>query len=158
MQKINTCLWVDGQAEQAVAFYLSVFPKAKAGKVMRWGDVGPGPKGSVLTASFEIDGQQFTCLNGGPEYKFTPAVSFMIPCDSQQEVDAYWDKLLADGGQPSACGWLTDKFGVSWQVTPVGLMEMLMDKDQARANRVMEAMMQMVKLDIATLKKAYDAS
>lgn len=158
MQKLNTFLWFDGQAEQAVAFYLSVFPKAKAGKVMRWGDVGPGPKGSVLTASFELNGQEFTAMNGGPEYKFTPAISFMIPCETQQEVDEYWDKLLAGGGQPSACGWLTDKFGVSWQVTPVGLMEMLMDKDQARANRVMEAMMKMIKLDLPTLKKAYEAS
>ncbi len=158
MQSINTFLWFDGQAEEAVAFYLSVFPKAKAGKVMRWGDVGPGPKGSVLTASFELNGHEFTAMNGGPQYKFTPAVSFMIPCDTQQEVDSYWDKLLAGGGQPSACGWLTDKFGVSWQVTPVGLMEMLMDQDQAKANRVMEAMMKMVKLDIATLRNAYDAS
>ena len=157
MQKLVTFLWFDGQAEDAVNFYLSVFPKAKAGKVLRWGDVGPGPKGSVLTASFELAGQEFTALNGGPQYKFTPAVSFMIPCDTQQEVDDYWSKLLAGGGQPSACGWLTDRFGVSWQVTPVGLQEMLMDKDQAKANRVMEAMMKMVKLDIAVLKCAYDA-
>ena len=112
----------------------------------------------MLTASFEIDGQQFTAMNGGPQYKLTPAISFMIPCETQQEVDDYWNKLLADGGQPSACGWLTDKFGVSWQVTPVGLMEMLMDKDQARANRVMEAMMKMIKLDLPTLKRAYDAA
>jgi predicted 3-demethylubiquinone-9 3-methyltransferase (glyoxalase superfamily) len=158
MQKINTFLWFDGQAEQAVAFYLSVFPKAKAGKVLRWGDVGPGPKGSVLTASFELMGQEFTAINGGPQYKFTPAISLMIPCDTQQEVDDYWNKLLAGGGEPSACGWLTDKFGVSWQVTPVGLLEMLMDKDQAKANRVMAAMMEMVKLDIPTLRKAYEAS
>jgi predicted 3-demethylubiquinone-9 3-methyltransferase (glyoxalase superfamily) len=158
MNRFTTFLWFDGQAEQAVAFYLSVFPNAKAGRVLRWGDVGPGPKGSVLTMEFELFGQQFTAMNGGPEYKFTPAVSFMIPCETQQEVDRYWDKLLADGGQPSACGWLTDKFGVSWQVTPVVLPQMLMDKDQAKANRVMEAMMKMVKLDIATLKKAYDAS
>ena len=155
MQKINTFLWFDGQAEQAVAFYLSVFPQAKSGKVMRWGDTGPGPKGSVLTASFELMGQEFTALNGGPQYKFTPAVSFMIPCETQQEVDGYWDKLLAGGGQPSACGWLTDRFGVSWQVTPVGLQEMLTDKDPAKANRVMEAMMKMVKLDLAELKRAY---
>jgi predicted 3-demethylubiquinone-9 3-methyltransferase (glyoxalase superfamily) len=160
MQKLNTFLWfeVAGQAEQAVAFYLSVFPKSKAGKVLRWGDVGPGPKGSVLTADFEIDGHKFTAMNGKSEYKFTPAVSFMIPCETQQEVDYYWDKLLADGGQTMACGWLTDKFGVSWQVTPAALMDMLMDKDQAKANRVMEAMMKMIKLDLPTLKKAYDAS
>jgi predicted 3-demethylubiquinone-9 3-methyltransferase (glyoxalase superfamily) len=158
MQKLNTFLWFDGQAEAAVNFYLSVFPQAKAGKVLRWGDTGPGPKGAVRTASFELNGQEFTALNGGPEYKFTPAVSFMIPCETQQEVDGYWNKLMADGGQPSACGWLTDKFGVSWQVTPVVLQEMLMDRDQARANRVMAAMMKMVKLDIATLQQAYDAS
>lgn len=158
MQKIKTFLWFDGQAEEAVNFYLSVFPQAKAGKVLRWGDVGPGPKGSVLTASFELDGDEFTAINGGPQYKFTPAVSFMIPCETQQEVDHYWSTLLAGGGEASACGWLTDRFGVSWQVTPVGLQDMLMDKDPAKANRVMEAMMKMVKLDIATLRRAYDAS
>jgi two-component system sensor histidine kinase QseC len=157
MQKLNTFLWFDGQAEQAVAFYLTVFPKAKAGKVLRWGDVGPpAKKGSVLTMDFEIDGQRFTAMNGGPEQKITPGVSFMIPCETQQEVDAYWDKLLAGGGKTMACGWLTDRFGVSWQVTPVGLQEMLMDQDAAKANRVMEAMMKMIKLDLPTLQRAYD--
>ena len=158
MQKISPFLWFDGQAQEAVAFYLSVFPHAKAGKVMRFGDAGPGPKGSVLTASFELDGQEFTAINGGPEYKFTPAISFMIPCDTQQEVDDYWRKLTADGGQPVQCGWLTDKYGVSWQVTPVVLRDMLMDKDPARANRVMQAMMKMVKIDIAALERAYDTA
>ena len=157
MQKINTFLWFDGQAEEAVKFYLSVFPQAKAGKVMRWGDTGPGPKGSVLTTSFELAGQEFTAINGGPQYKFTPAVSFMILCDTQQEVDDYWHQLTADGGQPVQCGWLTDKYGVSWQVTPVVLREMLMDKDPARANRVMQAMMTMVKIDIAALERAQTA-
>lgn len=157
MQKIGLFLWFDGQAEQAVNFYLSVFPQAKTGKVLRFGDAGPGPKGSVLTASFELDGQEFTAINGGPKYKFTPAISFMIPCDTQQEVDDYWNKLTADGGQPVQCGWLTDKYGVSWQVTPVVLRDMLMDKDPARANRVMQAMMTMVKIDIAALRRAYDA-
>ena len=158
MQKISPFLWFDGQAQEAVAFYLSVFPHAKAGKVMRFGDAGPGPKGSVLTASFELDGQEFTAINGGPEYKFTPAISFMIPCDTQQKVDDYWRKLTADGGQPVQCGWLTDKYGVSWQVTPVVLRDMLMDKDPARANRVMQAMMKMVKIDIAALERAYDTA
>ena len=158
MQKISPFLWFDGQAQEAVAFYLSVFPHAKAGKVMRFGDAGPGPKGSVLTASFELDGQEFTAINGGPEYKFTPAISSMIPCDTQQEVDDYWRKLTADGGQPVQCGWLTDKYGVSWQVTPVVLRDMLMDKDPARANRVMQAMMKMVKIDIAALERAYDTA
>ena len=158
MQKINTFLWFDGQAEEAVKFYLSVFPQAKAGKVMRWGDTGPGPKGSVLTTSFELAGQEFTAINGGPQYKFTPAVSFMILCDTQQEVDDYWHQLTADGGLPVQCGWLTDKYGVSWQVTPVVLREMLMDKDPARANRVMQAMMKMVKIDIAALEQAQTAA
>jgi len=158
MQKLNNFLWFNDQAEQAVEFYLSVFPGSKTGRVLRWGNTGPGKKGSVLTIEFELLGQQFTAMNGGPDYQFNPAISFMIPCDTQQEVDGYWSKLMAGGGKEMQCGWLTDKFGVSWQVTPVVLQEMLLDKDQAKADRVMQAMMKMVKLDIATLKKAYDAS
>ena len=158
MQKISPFLWFDGQAEEAVNFYLSVFPHAKASKVLRFGDAGPGPKGAVLTASFELDGQEFTAINGGPEYKFTPAISFMIPCDTQQEVDDYWRKLTAGGGEPVQCGWLKDKYGVSWQVTPAVLRDMLLDKDPARANRVMRAMMKMVKIDIAALQRAYDTA
>ena len=158
MRKLNTFLWFDGQAEQAVPFYLSVFPDGKSGRVLRWGGTGPGKPGSVLTIEFELFGQQFTAMNGGPEYKFDAAISFMIPCETQEEVDRYWSMLTADGGKEVQCGWLTDKFGISWQVTPIVLQEMLLDKDQAKADRVMLAMMKMVKLDIATLKKAYDAS
>ena len=157
MQKISTCLWFNGQAEAATDFYLSVFKNARKTDVLRWGDVGPGPKGSVLTCSFELDGREFIALNGGPEFKFTPAISLVVNCETQAEVDHCWDKLL-DGGQPMECGWLTDKFGISWQVTPTMLPRLLMDKDTAKANRVMAAMMKMVKLDIAALQQAADAS
>ena len=156
MQKISTCLWFNGQAEAAMDFYVSIFKNAKKTDVLRWGDVGPGPKGSVLTCSFELDGREFVALNGGPEFKFTPAISLVVNCETQAEVDHYWDKLL-DGGKPMECGWLTDKFGISWQVTPTMLPRLLMDKDTAKANRVMAAMMKMVKLDIATLRQAADA-
>ena len=156
MQKISTCLWFDGQAEEAMNFYVSIFKNAKKTDVLRWGDVGPGPKGSVLTCSFELDGREFMALNGGPQFKFTPAISLVVNCETQAEVDHYWDKLL-DGGKPMECGWLTDKFGISWQVTPTMLPRLLMDKDTAKANRVMAAMMKMVKLDIATLQQAADA-
>jgi len=156
MQKISTCLWFNGQAEAAMDFYVSIFKNAKKTDVLRWGDVGPGPKGSVLTCSFELDGREFVALNGGPEFKFTPAISLVVNCETQAEVDHYWDKLL-DGGKPMECGWLTDKFGISWQVTPTMLPRLLMDKDTAKANRVMAAMMKMVKLDIATLQQAADA-
>jgi len=156
MQKISTCLWFDGQAEEAMNFYVSIFKNAKKTDVLRWGDVGPGPKGSVLTCSFELDGREFMALNGGPQFKFTPAISLGVNCETQAEVDHYWDKLL-DGGKPMECGWLTDKFGISWQVTPTMLPRLLMDKDTPKANRVMAAMMKMVKLDIATLQQAADA-
>ena len=156
MQKISTCLWFDGQAEEAMNFYVSIFKNAKKTDVLCWGDVGPGPKGSVLTCSFELDGREFMALNGGPQFKFTPAISLGVNCETQAEVDHYWDKLL-DGGKPMECGWLTDKFGISWQVTPTMLPRLLMDKDTPKANRVMAAMMKMVKLDIATLQQAADA-
>ncbi|HEY4068156.1 MAG TPA: VOC family protein [Burkholderiaceae bacterium] len=156
MNKIYPCLWFDGQAEQAMKFYLGIFPNAKVTDTLLWGDVGPGPKGSLLTCSFELDGQAFMALNGGPQYQFTPAISLVVNCETQAEVDRYWDKLL-DGGQAMACGWVTDKFGVSWQITPTMLPKLLMDPDAAKAGRVMAAMMQMVKLDIATLQKAADA-
>jgi len=156
MQKMSTCLWFNGQAEAAMDFYVSIFKNAKKTDVLRWGDVGPGPKGSVLTCSFELDGREFVALNGGPEFKFTPAISLVVNCETQAEVDHYWDKLL-DGGKPMECGWLTDKFGISWQVTPTMLPRLLMDKDTAKANRVMAAMMKMVKLDIAALQQAADA-
>jgi predicted 3-demethylubiquinone-9 3-methyltransferase (glyoxalase superfamily) len=154
MQKVTPFLWFDNQAEEAVNLYVSIFPNSKMLKVLRYGEAGPGPKGSVMTASFELDGQRFTALNGGPHFKFTEAVSFVIDCKSQEEVDHYWDKLSA-GGQTQQCGWLKDKFGVSWQITPTVLVEMMGDADPAKAKRVAKAMMKMVKIDIAKLKEAY---
>jgi predicted 3-demethylubiquinone-9 3-methyltransferase (glyoxalase superfamily) len=128
----------------------------KVGKVMRVGDAGPGPKGSVLTVEFELAGMNFVALNGGPQYKFTPSVSFMINCETQEEIDHYWDRLLDGGGTTQACGWLTDRYGLSWQVTPVVLFKMLSDPDQEKSGRAMKQMMDMVKLDIAPLQKAYE--
>ena len=154
MQKITPCLWFDGNAEEAANFYASVFKNAKIGKISRYGDSGPGPKGSVLTVSFELEGLEFTALNGGPKYKFTEAISLHVDCKSQEEVDYYWDKL-SEGGEIIQCGWLKDKFGLSWQIVPTALIEMLNDSDPAKASRVMQAMMQMKKLDIAELQKAY---
>ncbi len=152
-QKITPFLWFDSNAEEAGNYYVSVFPGAKLGKVARYGEAGPGPKGSVMTASFELFGLEFTALNGGPHYKFSPATSFVIHCDDQNEVDHYWDKLSA-GGQVQQCGWLTDRFGVTWQVVPRVLLELIQDKDAAKAKRAMEAMLKMVKLDVAALKRA----
>jgi len=154
MQKIHPCLWFDNQAEQAMNFYVSVFRNAKVGKVLRHGDAGPGEKGSVLTCTFEIEGQQFTALNGGPHFKINEAISFVVDCKSQQEVDELWDKLTADGGQPSHCAWLKDKFGVSWQVVPKPLIDMMTDPDAAKAARATQAMFQMKKIDIATVRRA----
>jgi predicted 3-demethylubiquinone-9 3-methyltransferase (glyoxalase superfamily) len=155
-QKITPFLWFDTEAEEAVNFYTSIFKDAKIDEVMRVGDAGPGPKGSVLTISFEIAGMKFVALNGGPQYKFTPAVSFMINCETQEEIDHYWDRLLDGGGTTQACGWLTDKYGLSWQVTPVVLFKMLNDPDREKSGRAMKQMMEMVKLDIAPLQKAYE--
>ncbi len=155
MQKLSTFLFFKKEAEEAANFYTRVFPGAKITKVMRYGDAGPGPKGDVMTVEFEAFGQRFVALNGNPEVNFTHAISFMIPCDSQAEVDALWDKLLADGGQPVACGWLKDKFGVSWQVTPVKLLDLISDPDAVKAKRAMQAMMQMVKLDLPALERAH---
>lgn len=156
MQKISTCLWFDGKAEEAMKFYLSIFKNGKVVNVMHYGEAGPGPKGSVLAVTFELEGQEFIGLNGGPQSQFTPAISMFVKCQTQAEVDDYWEKLLAGGGKPQQCGWLTDKFGVSWQIVPTALGDMLRDKDAKKAQRAMQAMMQMVKLDIAALKKAYD--
>src|SRR5512132_693698 len=150
MQKLTTCLWFDGQAEEAMKFYTSVFKKSKKGVVARYGEAGPGKKGSVMTATFEIQGQEFLALNGGPQYKFSPAVSFVVHCRTQKKVDYYWDKLLG-GGAAQQCGWLTDKFGLSWQIVPNILPELLRDKSAARRERVMKAMLGMVKLDIKGL-------
>jgi predicted 3-demethylubiquinone-9 3-methyltransferase (glyoxalase superfamily) len=155
MQQITPFLWFDGCAEQARDFYLSIFKNSKVLKTSRYGDLGPGPKGTVMTTSFELNGQEFVALNGGPEFKFTPALSLVVNCDTQAEIDYYWEKLL-QGGTASHCGWLFDKFGVSWQVVPRALGEMLADKDERRANRVVRALMEMIKLDLAVLKRAYD--
>ena len=159
MQKITPFLWFDHQAEEAAKFYTSVFENSKVGKIIRYDEAAAkaagGPVGSVLTIEFEIGGQKFTALNGGPEFKFNEAISFVVNCDTQKEVDYFWEKLSADGGQESQCGWLKDKFGVSWQIVPTVLIEMLQDKDSEKSERVMKAMLQMQKLDIKTLEDAY---
>ena len=155
MQKITPCLWFDNNAEEAVNQYLSIFKNSKVNKVLRCGDAGPGPKGSVLTIAFQLEGQDFIALNGGPIFKFNEAISLSVDCKSQLEVDDLWAKL-SDGGQESQCGWLKDKFGLSWQVVPSALVEMLQDPDPEKSKRVMAAMMQMGKIDIAKLKQAYD--
>src|SRR5712671_4248955 len=148
MQKITPFLWFDGKAEEAAKFYVSIFKNSKMGKVVRNGDAGPGPKGSVLVASFEIEGQEFTALNGGPQFKFTEAISFVVNCDTQDEVDYYWEKLTAGGGEEVQCGWLADKYGLSWQVVPSKFFDEWV-KDAAGLQRVMHELMQMTKLDIA---------
>lgn len=153
MQKITPFLWFDNQAEEAMNFYTSIFKDSKIGNVARYGDAGPGPKGSVMVASFELAGMKFTALNGGPQFKFTEAISLYVDCDSQEEVDHYWNKL-SEGGQIQQCGWLKDRFGVSWQIIPSALPKLLGDPDRAKANRVMQAMLQMKKIDIAKLQEA----
>ncbi len=159
MQKITPFLWFDHQAEEAAKFYTSVFKDSKLGKILRYDEASAkaagGTVGSVLTIEFEIEGQKFTALNGGPQFKFNESVSFVVHCQTQDEVDYFWQKLTADGGQESECGWLRDKFGLSWQVTPTVLIEMLHDKDPKKSERVMNAMMQMQKIDISKLKAAY---
>ena len=157
MQKIVPFLWFDGQADEAVNFYTSIFSNAKINSVTRYGDAGPGPKGTIMSATFELDGQEFYALNGGPMFKFSPAISFFVKCETQEEVDYYWSKLPAGGGATNQCGWLQDKFGVSWQVVPTLLGRLLGDKDPAKSSRVMRAMMTMTKLDLAGLQQAYDA-
>ena len=155
MPKMMPCLWFDGQAEEAARFYTSVFKNSKIKKTMYWGGTGPGTKGSVLTVQYELDGNDFLALNGGPEFKFNEAISISVECKAQEEVDYYWERLSANGGEKGQCGWLKDKFGVSWQVEPKVLPQMLMDKDQQKADRVMTAMMAMHKIDIAELERAY---
>jgi predicted 3-demethylubiquinone-9 3-methyltransferase (glyoxalase superfamily) len=155
MHKITPCLWFDGKAEDAMNFYTSVFINSKVTNVMRYGDAGPGTKGSVLSMTIELEGEEIMALNGPPMFTFTPAISLFVKCQTQEEVDTYWDKLSA-GGEPQQCGWLKDKFGVSWQIVPTSLGEMLQDKDAEKSKRVMQAMMKMVKLDIETLKRAYE--
>ena len=155
MQTITPFLWFDTQAEEAMNFYVSIFKNSKVLSCSRYGDAGPGLKGSVMVAKFELDGQVFMALNGGPHFKFTEAISLLVNCETQLEIDELWEKLLADGGQPSQCGWLKDKFGLSWQVTPPILGELMQDKDPEKSKRVMEAMLKMTKIDIAALKRAY---
>ena len=155
MQKITTFLWFDDKAEEAANFYVSLFKNSKIDTMSRYGDAGPGPKGSVMVVQFELDGQQFTALNGGPIFKFTEAISLMVNCETQEEVDRLWDKL-SEGGQKSQCGWLKDKYGLSWQIIPTVLGKLMSDPDREKAGRVMKAMLQMTKIDIATLQKAYE--
>ncbi len=151
-QRITPFLWYDTQAEEAANFYVSVFKNSRVRGVVRYGDAGPGPKGSVMTVEFELEGLKFVGLNGGPHFKFTEAVSFAISCETQEEVDYFWEKLTVDGGQESQCGWLKDKYGLSWQVVPIRAIELL--KDPATSQRVMQAIMPMKKIDLATLEKA----
>ncbi|MFH5877572.1 VOC family protein [Arthrobacter sp. NA-172] len=157
MQKISTCLWFDSQAEEAAQFYTSLFPHSSIGKVLRSGDAGPGPAGDVVTVDFQIEGREFLALNGGPMFNFTEAVSLVVNCNSQDEVDRYWDALTA-GGEESQCGWLKDKFGLSWQIVPTIFTELLSGPDPEGAQRAMAAMLQMKKLDIAALQSAYDGA
>jgi predicted 3-demethylubiquinone-9 3-methyltransferase (glyoxalase superfamily) len=159
MQKITPFLWFDDKAEEAANFYVSIFKNSKIGSVTRYGDEGAEvsgrPKGSVMTVAFEIDGQQFTALNGGPHFKFTEAISFVVNCTMQGEVDELWEKL-SEGGQKGQCGWLKDKYGLSWQVVPTVLIKLLQDKDAKKSKHVMKAMLQMHKIDIQRLQQAYD--
>jgi predicted 3-demethylubiquinone-9 3-methyltransferase (glyoxalase superfamily) len=156
MPKITPFLWYNTQAEEAAKFYTSIFPNSKINHVSRFNDAGPGANETVMVVQFELDGKPFLALNGGPHFKFTEAVSFTIDCKNQQEVDHYWEKLTADGGQESMCGWLKDKYGLSWQVTPTILAELMSDPDKQKAKRTMEAMLKMKKMDIATLQRAHD--
>jgi len=156
MPKISPFLWYDTQAEEAANLYVSIFPNSKILAIARYGDAGPGPKGSVMTVQFQLDGQEIIALNGGPIYKLTEAFSLSVDCKTQDEVDRYWTKLTAEGGQEGPCGWLKDKFGLSWQITPSLLGQMLSDTDRKKSTRVMEAMMKMKKIDIAALKRAYE--
>jgi predicted 3-demethylubiquinone-9 3-methyltransferase (glyoxalase superfamily) len=153
MHKITPFLWFDTQAEEAAKFYTSIFPNSKIVTLARYGEAGPGPRGSVMTVVFELDGQRMIALNGGPQFKFTEAISLSVDCKTQEEVDHYWTKL-SQGGQESQCGWLKDRYGLSWQINPTILGELLADPDPKKAKRVMEAMLKMKKIDIAALKAA----
>jgi predicted 3-demethylubiquinone-9 3-methyltransferase (glyoxalase superfamily) len=155
MQKITPFLWFDNQAEEAMNFYTSIFENSKVGKISRYGEAGPGATGSVMSATFQLEGQEFIALNGGPLFTFSPAVSFFVDCETQEEVDELWQKL-SQGGETQRCGWLKDKYGISWQIIPSALGRMLQDKDDEKSERVMNAMLQMDKIDIRGLKQAYD--
>jgi len=154
-QKITPFLWFNGQAEEAVMFYTSLFRNSKVDTISRYGDNAPFPKGSALVVPFQLEGQKFMALNGGPHFSFTPAISFLVNCDSQQEIDHLWDNLTSNGGKEMDCGWLTDKYGLSWQIVPEVFGKMMQDKDPAKVQRVMHAMMQMRKMDIQKLEEAY---
>ena len=158
MPKTTPCLWFDTQGEDAAKFYTSMFPNSRVTDVTRYGEAGPRPAGMALTVEFELDGQAYTALNGGPEFTFSEAISFQIDCKDQDEVDHYWTKLSEGGGEEGPCGWLKDKFGLSWQVVPRALPELLGDPDQEKAQRVMAAMMGMKKIDVAGLQRAYDGA
>ena len=155
MQKIVTFLWFDNQAEEAAKFYVSLFKNSKMGAVARYGDAGPGPKGTAMSVQFQLNGQDFYALNGGPMFKFTEAISLFVNCESQQEVDELWD-MLSEGGSKSQCGWLKDRYGLSWQIIPTVLGKFLGDKDPVKSQRVMAAMLKMKKLEIAKLEQAYE--
>lgn len=155
MPKITPFLWFDSQAEEAANFYVSIFKNSKILAIARYGKSGPGPEGSAMTVEFQLDGQRFVALNGGPHFKFTEAISFVIGCETQQEVDEYWEKL-SEGGEESVCGWLKDKYGLSWQIVPTVMSKLLGDKDAEKANRVMGAMLKMKKIVIADLEQAYE--
>jgi predicted 3-demethylubiquinone-9 3-methyltransferase (glyoxalase superfamily) len=157
MQKITTFLWFNDKAEEAANFYVSLFQNSKIDSISRYGDAGPGPKGSVMTVNFQLEGQKFIALNGGPHFSFTPAISLFVNCESQEEVDQLWDKL-SEGGKPNRCGWLQDKYGLSWQIIPIALMQLMSDPDKQKAGRVMKAMLQMDKIDVKTLEEAAQAA
>ena len=154
-QAFTTCLWFDTEGEAAAKFYTSVFKDSKLGRTGRYTEAGPGPAGSPMAIEFELNGQKFVALNGGPQFKFNEAISLQIPCANQDEVDYYWDRLTADGGQPVACGWLKDKFGLYWQVVPTVLIDLISDADPEKAKRATEAMLSMTKLDIAAIQRAH---
>jgi predicted 3-demethylubiquinone-9 3-methyltransferase (glyoxalase superfamily) len=154
-QRITTFLWYDSQAEEAANFYVSIFKNSKVGLITRYGGTGPGPKGSVMTVGFTLDGQEFVALNGGPQFPFTEAISLMVNCESQEEIDYYWEKLSA-GGSEVQCGWLKDKFGLSWQIVPARFFDLLRTASSEQFDRVMKAMMEMVKMDLAKLEQAYN--
>jgi predicted 3-demethylubiquinone-9 3-methyltransferase (glyoxalase superfamily) len=156
MSNIAPCLWFDDRIEEAVNFYVSLFPNSKILSKSAYDDAGPLEKGKVMVMTFELDGVEFMALNGGPKFRFTEAVSFLVKCETQEEVDRYWNTLIADGGAESMCGWLKDRFGLSWQIVPNALGTLMGDKDKEKANRVMQAMLKMRKIDIAELQRAYD--
>jgi predicted 3-demethylubiquinone-9 3-methyltransferase (glyoxalase superfamily) len=155
MQKITPFLWFDDKAEEAMKFYTSIFKNSKIGRFTRYGEGGPGPKGTVMTATFQLDGQEFIALNGGPRFTFTEAISFVVNCETQEEVDEFWEKL-SEGGATQRCGWLQDKYGLSWQIVPTVLGKLLQDKDAEKSKKVMEALLKMDKIDIKALRQAYE--